>query len=157
MYIEYVIDNSDISDTIWMSHILLGQVNISDMWLSCMMHYIYWMWQWEMQYIQHEYRKHHWATSLPWQQLICHHYGDVIMATIASQITSLTIVYWTVYSGVDQRKHQSSVSLAFVWGIHRGPMNSPHKWPVTRKMFPFDDVIMIVLRIWLTCLKQLEF
>ena len=40
------------------------------------------------------------------------------------------------------RKHQSSVSLAFVWGIHRGPVNSPHKWPVTRKMFPFDDVIM---------------
>ena len=42
----------------------------------------------------------------------------------------------------DQRKHQSSASLAFVQGIHRGPVNSPHKWPVTRKMFPFDDVIM---------------
>ena len=42
----------------------------------------------------------------------------------------------------DQRKHQSSASLAFVWGIHRGPVNSPHKWPVTRKMFPFDGVIM---------------
>ena len=40
------------------------------------------------------------------------------------------------------RKHQSSASLAFVRGIHRGPVNSPHKWPVTRKMFPFDDVIM---------------
>ena len=50
--------------------------------------------------------------------------------------------YSTVYSGVDQRKHQSSASLAFVQGIHRGPANSPHKWPVTRKMFPFDDVIM---------------
>ena len=64
------------------------------------------------------------------------------MGTIASQITSLTIVYSTVYSGADQSKHQSSASLAFVWGIHRGPVNSPHKWPVTRKMFPFDDVIM---------------
>ena len=64
------------------------------------------------------------------------------MGTIASQITSLTIVYLTVNSGIDQRKHQSSASLAFVWGIHRGPVNSPHKWPVTRKMFPFDDVIM---------------
>ena len=64
------------------------------------------------------------------------------MGTIASQITSLTIVYSSVYSGADQRKHQSSASLAFVWGIHRGPVNSPHKWPVTRKMFPFDDVIM---------------
>ena len=42
----------------------------------------------------------------------------------------------------DQRKHQSSASLAFVWGIHRRPVNSPHKWTVTRKMFPFDDVIM---------------
>ena len=70
------------------------------------------------------------------------HYGDLIMGTIASQITSLTIVYSTVYSDADQRKHQSSASLAFVWGIHRGPVNSPRKWPVTRKMFPFDDVIM---------------
>ena len=64
------------------------------------------------------------------------------MDAIASQITSLTIVYSTVYSDADQSKHQSSASLAFVRGIHRGPVNSPHKWPVTRKMFPFDDVIM---------------
>ena len=70
------------------------------------------------------------------------HYDDVRMGAIASQITSLTIVYSTVYSGADQSKHQSSASLAFVWWIHRGPVNSPHKWPVTRKMFPFDDVIM---------------
>ena len=64
------------------------------------------------------------------------------MGPMASQITSLTIVYSTVYSGADQRKHQSSASLAFVRGIHRGPVNYPHKWPVARKMFPFDDVIM---------------
>ena len=64
------------------------------------------------------------------------------MSEITSQITSLTIVYSIVYSDADQRKHQSSASLAFVRGIHRGPVNSPHKWPVTRKMFPFDDVIM---------------
>ena len=51
------------------------------------------------------------------------------------------LLYLTVYSDADQRKHQSSASVAFVWGIHRGPVNSPHKWPVTRKMFPFDDVI----------------
>ena len=70
------------------------------------------------------------------------HYIDVIMTTMASQITSLTVVYWTVHSGADQRKHQSSASLAFVRGIHRGPVNSPHKWPVTRKLIPFDDVIM---------------
>ena len=74
------------------------------------------------------------------------HYIDVIMSPMASQITSLTIVYSTVYSGLDQRKHQSSASLAFLWGIHRWPVNSPHKGPVTRKMFPFDDVIVCLLR-----------
>ena len=83
------------------------------------------------------------------------HYDDVIMTTLASQITSLAIVYSIVYSDADQRKHQSSASLAFVRGIHRGPVNSPHKWPVTRKMFPFDDVIMIWIQInctssWMT-------
>ena len=74
------------------------------------------------------------------------HYCDAIMGTEASQITSLTIVYSTVYSDADQNKHQSSASLAFVRGIHRGPVNSPHKGPVTRKMFPFDDVIMLLTR-----------
>ena len=73
------------------------------------------------------------------------HYNDAIMGTIASQIASLTIVYSTDYSDADQRKHQSSASLAFVRGIHRGPVNSLHKWPVTRKMFPFDDVIMFTI------------
>ena len=63
------------------------------------------------------------------------------MGAMASQITSLTIVYSTAYSDADQRKKSSS-SLTFVRGIHRGPVNSPHKWPVTRKMFPFHDVIM---------------
>ena len=103
------------------------------------------------------------------------------MSAMASQIISLATVCSTVYSDADQRKHQSSASLSFVWGIHRWPvnspasqsfaqllvqpqikenikaprhwtfvrgihrwpMNSPHKGPVTRKMFPFDDVIMI--------------
>ena len=78
------------------------------------------------------------------ENITCIHYDDVIMGVMASQITSLTIVYSTVYSGTDQRKHQSSASLAFVWRIHRGPVNSTHKWPATRKMFPFDDVIMLV-------------
>ena len=63
------------------------------------------------------------------------HYGDVIIGSIASQITSLTIVYSSVYSGADQRTHQSSASLAFVRGIHRRPVNSPHKGSVTRKCF----------------------
>ena len=50
-----------------------------------------------------------------------HHYTDVTMSPMGSQITSLVIVYATIYSGADQRKHQSSASLAFVRGIHRGP------------------------------------
>ena len=79
----------------------------------------------------------------PYFSEVCSYYSDVIMGTIASQITSLTIVYATVYSDADLRKHQSSASLAFVRGSHRGPVNSPHKWPVTRKMFPFDDVIIV--------------
>ena len=62
------------------------------------------------------------------------YYSDNIMGAMASQITCLTIVYSIVYTGAEQRKHHSSVSLAFVQGIH---------WRlVTRKMFPFDDVIM---------------
>ena len=65
------------------------------------------------------------------------------MGAIAPQIISLTLVYSAVYSGADQRKHQSPASLAIVRGIHRGPVNSPHKWTVRRKMFPFDDVIML--------------
>ena len=79
------------------------------------------------------------------------HYNDVIMSAMAAQITSLTIVYSIVYSDADQRIHQSSASLAFVRGIHRSPVNSPHKGPVTRKMFPFDDVIMY------NCIGLVEF
>ena len=71
--------------------------------------------------------------------LLCH-YNDVIMGTIATLIANFTIVYSTVYSDADQRKHQSSAALAFV---HRGPVNILHNWPVTRKMFPFHDAIMV--------------
>ena len=71
---------------------------------------------------------------------VTYHY--VIMGMRASQIISLTIVYSIAYSGEYQRKHQSSASLTFVRGVHRWPVNTPHKWAVTRKMFPFDEVIM---------------
>ena len=70
------------------------------------------------------------------------HYSDVVMGAMASKITSLTIVYSTVYWGTDQRKHQSSASLVFVRGINRWPLKFPHKWSVTRTMLPFADVIM---------------
>ena len=66
------------------------------------------------------------------------------MVAVATQITSLTIVYSTVYSGADQRKHQSSASLAFVRWIHRWPVTGefPALMASNAKMFPFDDVIM---------------
>ena len=67
------------------------------------------------------------------------------MSAMAYQFTSLTIVYSTVYSGADQRKHQSFASLAFVRGIHRWPVNSPYKEPVTWKMLPFDDVLIFIM------------
>ena len=77
--------------------------------------------------------RHGASTRLQIEKLF--HYSGVIMGVMASQITSRTVVYSTVYAGADQRKHQSSASLAFVRGIHRWPMNSPNKGPVTRKMF----------------------
>ena len=67
------------------------------------------------------------------------------MATMASQTTSLTVVYSTFYSVADQRKDQSYASLAFVKEIHRWPVNSPHKRPVTRKIILFDDVILMYI------------
>ena len=81
----------------------------------------------------------HWSQCL---QLA--HCDDVIMSTITSQITSPTVVYSTVYSDADQRKHQSSRH----WPLC-GPVNSPHKGPVTREMFPFDDVIILNEKWWL--------
>ena len=57
---------------------------------------------------------------------------------MASQITGVM----GVYSTVDERKHQSTASLAYVRGIHRLPVNSLDKGPVMQKIFPFDDVIM---------------
>ena len=74
--------------------------------------------------------------------------NDVTMGAIASQITSLRIVFSTVYLDIDQRKHQSSASLAFVRGNHQRPVNSPHKWPVTRKMFPLMTSSYIILLYW---------
>ena len=79
------------------------------------------------------------------------------MSRMPSQITSLTIAYSTVYSSADQKKHQSSASLAFVRGIHRWPVNSPHKGPATGKMFPFDNVIMIHASVVLFAFYYLSF
>ena len=98
-----------------------------------------------------------WAADIPWAalrqrisratgvflQVYILHYNDVIMGAMASQITSLTSVHSTVYSRRRSKKHQSSALLAFVRGIHRWPVNCLHKGPVTWKMFPFDDVIMV--------------
>ena len=69
-------------------------------------------------------------------------YSDLIMSAMSSQITGVSSVCLTICSGADHRKYQSIALLVFVRGIHRWPVDSPHKGPVTRKMFPFDDVIM---------------
>ena len=72
------------------------------------------------------------------------HYTDVIMSTVASQITKVSIVCCsTVCSDADQRKYQGIASLAFVKGIHRWPTDPPIG-PVTQKLFSFDDVIILV-------------
>ena len=85
-------------------------------WLWVSRHY----WSTAAWVIPCDYLKSCWAMRGElWNKRTNVHYDDVIMTTIASQITILTIVYSTVYSDADQRKHQSSASLAFVWGIHR--------------------------------------
>ena len=114
---------------------------------------IYQQWQQAWELLRHTDRSvSSWLLKMSWCQigvrpstttmLNIQHYNEVIMVAIASQLTSLAIVFSTVYLDLDQRKHQSSASLAFVQGIHWRPVNPPNKWPVTRKMFPFDDVIM---------------
>ena len=85
-----------------------------------------------------------------------YHFSDVTMSVMASLITGVSIVYSSVCSGADQRKHQSSTSLAFVRGIHRWLVNSQqHKGQLTRMMFPFDDVIMqrTAKRVHILCLR----
>ena len=94
-----------------------------------------------MFHIKYEENKIVFESLLVMKIFVWNHYNDIIMSTMASQFTSLMIVYSTVYSGADQRKHQSSTSLAFVWEIHWWPVNSWHKGPVMHKVFPFDDVI----------------
>ena len=74
------------------------------------------------------------------------HYSDVTMSAMASQITVISTVCSTICSGSHQRKHQSSASLGFVWGIHQWPVDSPHKGPIMWKLFPFDHVILIIMQ-----------
>ena len=70
------------------------------------------------------------------------HCSDVTISAMASQITNIWAVCSVVCPGAHQREYQSSASLTFVRGIHRRPVDYPHKRPVTWKMSPFDDVIM---------------
>ena len=80
------------------------------------------------------------AGFVSYQPLNC---GDVMMSVKGYQFTGVSIACSTVCSGANQRKHQSSASLAYVRGNHRSPVHSPHKRPVTRKIFPFDEVIIL--------------
>ena len=90
----------------------------------------------------HRFSRRYSNIEITWYKAYPKYYIGVKMSAMASQIISLATVYSIVYSDADQRKHQISVSLAFVRGIHRGPGTSPHKGPVTRKIFPFDDASM---------------
>ena len=77
--------------------------------------------------------------SVGLMKYITYHYSDDIMNEMASQVPGVSIVCPTVCWSTNQRKRQSSASLVFVRGSHRWPVDSPHKGPVTRKKFPFDD------------------
>ena len=74
------------------------------------------------------------------------------MGTMASQPASSLFTQPFIRVQIKETL-KSTASLAAVRGIHRGPVNSPHKWPVTRKMFPFDDVVMCKGKSWF----QLEY
>ena len=87
-----------------------------------------------------------WYRTTEISDILSKHFSEVIMGTMASQITGVSVVHAIVCSGVDQRKHQNS--LASVRGIHLWPVNSPHKRPVTRNIFPFDYVIMFMRWRW---------
>ena len=82
------------------------------------------------------------------------HYNNVIVSAMVSQLTGASIIYSTSCSGADQRKHQSFAS----WLL--SPVNSPHKGPITRNMFLFDDVIMFVSHAKMaageTCCRKLD-
>ena len=118
-----------------------SSVSFVCIWMNCIPYDInrdfsepYFRWSWFVAEWIQSYDDENWILikSLVFVKNLYRHYRDVIMGAMGSQITSLTTVYSTVYSGADQRKHQSSASLACVRGIHRS-----HKWPVTRKMFLF--------------------
>ena len=81
-----------------------------------------WSLEWNYYYNKKRFQLCAHKTFMGW---VSYHYSDVIMSAMASQITSVTIVYSIVGSGADQRKHQSSTSLVFVRGIHRWPGKFP--------------------------------
>ena len=85
---------------------------------------------------------------------VARNYNDVIMSAMASQSPASRLFTLPFIQGADQRKHQSSASLAFVRGIHRWPVNSPHKRPVKRKIFSFDDGIMATAGVIMTTQSQ---
>ena len=87
-----------------------------------------------------------WISSDIFHQLICReescHHNGVIMGAIESQIISLTIAYSIIFFRRRSKKTSKLRVTGLCAGNSPGTVNSPHKWPVTRKMFPFDDVIV---------------
>ena len=98
-----------------------------------------------------------WKVVPPGIKVVFHsHYNDVIMTTMASQITSITFVYSTVYSDSKSKKSSKLRVTGLCVGNSPRLVNCPHKWPVTRKMFPFDDVIMIRAKWSLFCRRRFQ-
>ena len=129
--LRYVRINSRLAVTITLSYLKsVDFFNISKLLAAAVLPSILLMLFWCLMTLCHS--PHLLIVSRGWNT----HYNDVIIGVMASQITSLTIFYSTIYLGADRKIHQSSSSLAFVRGIHCWPLNSPHKWPVTRILFP---------------------
>ena len=113
-------------------YVFSDQTTLSDGWIHLVKYYIP---------SRVQMPRDHWIRCI----FILHekiNYSDIIMIVMVPPITGVSIVYPTICSGIDQRKHQSSASLAFVRGIHQWLVNCPQEGPVTWKMFPFDDIIM---------------
>ena len=102
---------------------LIPSTYVASFWLTTFLHrwLIIWL---RLKIIKFQLHGRFLKPHLQWCSEYPAHYNDVIMGTMASQFTSLTIIYLSIYSGADHRKHQSSASLAFVRGIHRWPWTS---------------------------------
>ena len=84
------------------------------------------------------------------------HYSDVIKGAMTSHHPHDCLLN-RLFRRRTTNTPKLYTSLAFVRGIHRWPVNSPHKWPVTRNIFPFDDVIILLLIILILSIPKIVY